>query len=77
MTMLSSVGAGVGFGVGDFEGAPVVGLLVGLGVGGLEGGPVVGGFVGWNEKVYKVQSTQEMILDMHWYLVQQTRSRAL
>jgi hypothetical protein len=46
MTMLSSVGAGVGFGVGDFEGAPVVGFLVGLGVGGLEGGPVVGGFVG-------------------------------
>ena len=41
--MLFSVGAGVGFGVGGFEGAPVVGLLVGLGVGGLEGGPVVGG----------------------------------
>ena len=59
--MLFSVGAGVGFGVGDFEGAPVVGFLVGLGVGGLEGGPVVGGFVGWNERVYKVQSTQEMI----------------
>ena len=51
--MLFSVGAGVGFGVGGFEGAPVVGLLVGLGVGGLEGGPVVGGLVGWNERVTK------------------------
>ena len=52
--MLFSVGAGVGFGVGGFEGAPVVGLLVGLGVGGFEGGPVVGGFVGWNKRVYNV-----------------------
>ena len=61
MMMLFSVGAGVGFGVGGFEGAPVVGLLVGLGVGGLEGGPVVGGFVGWNKRVYKVHKKK---LDM-------------
>lgn len=47
--MLSSVGEGVGFGVGCFEGAPVVGFFVGFRVGDLDGGPVVGGLVGCSE----------------------------
>jgi hypothetical protein len=57
MMMLFSVGVGVGFDVGGFEGAPVIGFSVGFKVGDFDGVPVVGGLVGWKEV------TQEMKLD--------------